>query len=175
VIAPATEAQRPCKPMHPKVPGQPSISSVAICNTKTNSLGREIKSTFTDSATVNQLPQSGIGWDATLATQVNPKHDRCTIILTDWNHRLKHARWKPALCSATRTMKDRLDWFVVKLSTEMVSSAPLFQAELFLLSSHIDCFIFIPRLGLVTTGKAYLVSLSVSFSGIFQCTHNETP
>ena len=119
---------------------QAQYLSVAICNTKTNSLGKEIKSTSTDTATVNQPPQSGIGWDTTLVTQVNPKHDRCTIILTDWNHRLKPARWLPAYSSVARTMLDRLDWFVGKLSTEMVSSAPLFQAELFLLSSHIDCF-----------------------------------
>ena len=50
-------------------------SSVAICNTKTNSLGKEIKSTSTDSVTVNQPPQSGICWDTTLVPQVNPKHD----------------------------------------------------------------------------------------------------
>lgn len=95
-----------------------------MCNTKTNSLGREIKSTFTDSATVKQLPQSGIGWDTTLVTQFNPQHDRCTTILTDWNLRLKHARWLPAYSSAARPMLDRLDWFVGKLTTEMVNSAP---------------------------------------------------
>jgi|JI102314A2RNA_FD_contig_51_2740290_length_505_multi_5_in_0_out_0_2 hypothetical protein len=92
VIVPAAEARWPCKPIHPKLLASPVFSSVAICNTKTNSLGKEIKSTFTDSATVNQLPQSGIGWDTTLVPQFNPQHDRCTTILTDWNHRLKHAR-----------------------------------------------------------------------------------
>jgi hypothetical protein len=104
-------------------------SSVAMCNTKTNSLGKEIKSTFTDTATVNQLPQSGIGWDTTLVTQFNPQHDRCKTILTDWNLRLKHARWLPAYSSAARPMLDRLDWFVGKLTTEMVNSAPFCQAS----------------------------------------------
>ena len=41
-------------------PGQPSYLSVAPATLKQASLGKEIKSTTTESATVNQLPQSGI-------------------------------------------------------------------------------------------------------------------
>ena len=93
-----------------------------MCNTKTNSLGQEIRSTTADTATANQLPQSGISRDASLAIPVNPKHDRCAIILTDWNHRLKPARWLPASSSATRNMLDGLDLFVVELNTEVAES-----------------------------------------------------
>jgi hypothetical protein len=61
VIVPATEARWLCKPIHPKLLASPVFHPWQMRNTKTNLLGKEIKSTFTDSATVNQLPQSGIG------------------------------------------------------------------------------------------------------------------
>lgn len=131
-----------------------------MCNTKTNSLGKEIKSTTTDSATVNQLPQSGICWETTLGSPSQSKSMIVvTTILTDWNHRLKPDRCLPAYSSAVRTMLDGLDLFVGKRSTEVVSSAPLFfrkkKADLFLLSSHDFNFIYFHRKPPDLTGKLY--------------------
>lgn len=76
-----------------------------------------------------KLPQSGTCWDTTLASQVNPKHDRCTTILTDWNRSLKHARWLHALF-AVQPGPCLTDWIItsVNIEYEMVSSAP-FQAS----------------------------------------------
>lgn len=72
-------------------------------------------------------------------------------------------------------MLDGLDLFVVELRTEMVCSAPLFQAELFLLCFHIDHFILFPRRPLVSVGRACFVQNSRTLSLHLQYTNNETP
>jgi hypothetical protein len=60
--------------LRPKALGKPSIFIRGIPATlRQNLLGREIKSTTTETATANQLPQSGING---VVTPVNPQHDR---------------------------------------------------------------------------------------------------
>lgn len=51
------------KIIQPKAPGKPSMLIRGISATLRQALlGGEIKSTTTETATANQLPQSGIGW-----------------------------------------------------------------------------------------------------------------
>lgn len=61
---------------HSSCPAQYFIRGIK--HTKTNSLGREIKSTFADTAAAIQPPQSGIGWETTLGSpNQSEEHDRC--------------------------------------------------------------------------------------------------
>ena len=61
------------------------------------SLGKEIKHTTAEAATANQLPQSGIQRET---SHSNPQHNWWSIVLSDWNHGLKHARWQTAYGSS---------------------------------------------------------------------------
>jgi len=76
-----------------QTPVKPSMLVRGIFATlRQASLGQEIKFTFADAASVNQLPQSGTVEQ--FLAQHNPQHDRLSIILTDRNQRLWHAHWK---------------------------------------------------------------------------------
>jgi hypothetical protein len=63
--------------IQPRTPGKPSMLIRGIAATLRQALlGSEIKSTTTETATANQLPQSGIGRGKYIP-QVNPQHNCC--------------------------------------------------------------------------------------------------